>query len=115
MVLCDRESVYRNAEAAWRKGARSTQGRPPKSCAESRTGPWPVVITNDSSWTCPNSAPECYSRMLLMLRVVLLLVDPLALAILLTIDLAPFLRRERSTVSLALGLDFVMNRGFLLL
>ena len=53
--------------------------------------------------------------MLLVLRVVLLAVDPLALAILLAIHLAPLLRGERSAVGFALGLDFMMNRGLLLL
>jgi hypothetical protein len=54
-------------------------------------------------------------RLLLVLCVVLLAVYPAALAILLAIHLAPLLRRERPAVSLTVGLDFVMNRSFLLL
>jgi hypothetical protein len=50
--------------------------------------------------------------MLLVLRVVLLPVDPPALAILLAIDLAPFLGGERSTIRLPIAFDFVMNRSF---
>jgi hypothetical protein len=52
---------------------------------------------------------------LLVLRVVLLAIDPLALAILLAIDLTPFLGCKRPAVRFALGFNFVMNRSLLLL
>jgi hypothetical protein len=52
---------------------------------------------------------------LLRLPVVFVFIDPLALAILLVIDLAPFLSRECSAVGFAFRLDFVMNRSLLLL
>ena len=51
--------------------------------------------------------------LLLMLAVVLLLIDSPALTILLAGDLAPFLRGERASIRLAVGLDFVVNRGLL--
>jgi hypothetical protein len=50
-----------------------------------------------------------------MLSVVFLLIDPLALAILLAVDLASLLRSQGSAVCLALRLDLMMNRALLLL
>src|SRR5204863_2386680 len=62
-----------------------------------------------------NCDPPVNSLLLLVLRVVILPVNPLALAMLLAIDLAALLWRELSTVGFAFGLDFVMNRSLLLL
>ena len=50
-------------------------------------------------------------KKLLAWPVVFGFVNPGALAILLAVDLAAFLRRERSAVGLALGLDLMMNRA----
>ena len=66
-------------------------------------------------WGAAALHPVANGLMLLVLRVVLLAVDPLALAILLAVDLAALLWRELSAVGFALGLDFVMNRSLLLL